>query len=147
MPRANYLYLQHNVWKAFIWISYVSHSLKCWASLISFRRISKVHFIKLPTDFIANFILISCSYLTISLLFFRLLFSENAKYLGNKRTHSFCLIWPFKLHNNRFKQAIDHKKWWRIEQCRVSTYQTRKCRITLKRGNADLSSLLALQTT
>ena len=70
MPWANYLYLQHNLWKAFIWIAYVSHSLKCWGSLITCRRISKVNFIKLPTDFIANFILISFSYLTISLLFF-----------------------------------------------------------------------------
>jgi len=69
---------------------------------------------------------------------------ENAEYLQNAETRTSRIFFPFKVHNNRFKQAQDHKKRWRIEQCRASTYQTRKCGISPERGNAHLSSLLSL---
>jgi hypothetical protein len=69
---------------------------------------------------------------------------ENVEYLWNVGMHTCCLFWPFTLHNSRFKQALDHKKWWRIEQSRVSTYQTRKCRISLECRDAQLSYILAL---
>jgi hypothetical protein len=49
--------------------------------------------------------------------------TENVEYLWNEGARTSCLFFPFKLHNNRFKQALDHEKWWRIEQPRVSTYQ------------------------
>ena len=69
---------------------------------------------------------------------------ENAEYLQNAETRTSRIFFPFKVHNNRFEQAQDHKKRWRIEQCRVSTYQTRKCGISPERGNAHLSSLFSL---
>jgi hypothetical protein len=70
--------------------------------------------------------------------------TENAEYLWNTRTRTSRLSWPFILRNNRFKQALDHEKRWRIERPRPSTYQTRKCGISLERGNARLWSLLPL---
>ena len=69
---------------------------------------------------------------------------ENEEYRGNAGTRTCHLFWPFKLRNVRFKQALDHKEWWRIEQIRKSTYQNRKWEISFERGNADLSSLLSL---
>jgi hypothetical protein len=45
-----------------------------------------------------------------------------------------------------FKQALDHEKRWRIEQLRISTYQNRKCGISLEHANTHLSSLFALKT-
>ena len=70
--------------------------------------------------------------------------TENAEYLWNAGTRASRFFRPFKLHNTRFKQALDHEKRCRIEQPRVSTYQHRKCGLSLERGNARLSSLSAL---
>jgi hypothetical protein len=47
--------------------------------------------------------------------------TENAKYFWNAGTRTSRLFCPFKLHNNRIKQALHHKKQWRIEQPRIST--------------------------
>jgi hypothetical protein len=69
---------------------------------------------------------------------------ENEEYCGDAGMHACRLFWPFKLHNVRFKQALDHKGWWRIEQIRKSTYQNRKWEISFECKNADLSSLLSL---
>jgi len=41
--------------------------------------------------------------------------TENVKYLQNIKTRTYCLFGPFKQHHSRFKQAQDHRKWWRIE--------------------------------
>jgi hypothetical protein len=34
------------------------------------------------------------------------------------------LFWRFKLHNNKFKKALDPKKQWRIDLPRLSAHQT-----------------------
>jgi hypothetical protein len=52
-----------------------------------------------------------------------------------------------KQHNNRFKEALDHKKWCKIEQPRVSTYQNSKCEISPEDANARLSSFFPLKAT
>jgi hypothetical protein len=36
--------------------------------------------------------------------------TENAEYLWNTRTRTSRLFWPFKLRNNRFKQALEHER-------------------------------------
>jgi hypothetical protein len=36
--------------------------------------------------------------------------TENAEYLGNAGTRTSRLFFPLKQHNNRFKEALDHKK-------------------------------------
>jgi hypothetical protein len=36
---------------------------------------------------------------------------ENAKYLWNAGARTSRLHCPLQLHNNRFKQALDHMKW------------------------------------
>jgi len=41
--------------------------------------------------------------------------TEKVKYLQNMKTHTYCLFRPIKQHHSRFKQAQDHKKWWRID--------------------------------
>jgi len=45
------------------------------------------------------------------------------------------------------KQALDHKKQLKIDWPRVPAHQSRKCQISLERGDANLSSLLDLQMT
>ena len=40
---------------------------------------------------------------------------ENTEYLWNAETRTSRLFRPFKLHNNEFEQAIDHKKRCRID--------------------------------
>ena len=70
--------------------------------------------------------------------------TQNAKYLWNAEARTSRLFWPFKLHNVRFKKALDHKKRWRIEQFRVSTHQNIKCEISPERKHAHLSFLWAL---
>jgi hypothetical protein len=49
---------------------------------------------------------------------------ENAEYLWNARTRASRLFCPLKLHNTEFKQALDHKKRWRIELPRLPAPQT-----------------------
>ena len=56
--------------------------------------------------------------------------SEYVKYLQNTNARTSGLFGPFKRHYIRFKQAQDHEKQWRIEEARVSTPQTRICRIS-----------------
>jgi hypothetical protein len=62
--------------------------------------------------------------------------TENVEYLWNTQMHTSCLFSPMKL-----KQALDHKKQWKIEQHRVFTYQTKKCG---EHGNVQVLSILAL---
>jgi len=45
------------------------------------------------------------------------------------------------------KRALDHKKRLKIDWPRVPAHQSRKCQISLERGDMNLSSLLDLQTT
>jgi hypothetical protein len=68
----------------------------------------------------------------------------NEEYLWNLGTRSRYLFWPFKVHNSRFKQALDCRKWWRIEQLRESTYQNSIWEISFERGNTHLLSLFSL---
>jgi hypothetical protein len=49
---------------------------------------------------------------------------ENAEYFWNARTRASRLLWPLKLHNTELKQALDHKKRWRIELPRLPAHQT-----------------------
>jgi hypothetical protein len=63
----------------------------------------------------------------------------NEEYLWNAGMRSRYLFWPFKMHNNRFKQALDHEKRWRIEQLRESTYQNSIWGISFEQGNMHLS--------
>jgi hypothetical protein len=65
---------------------------------------------------------------------------ENVEYLQNAATQGPRFFWPFMLHNNEFKQALDHKKRWRIEQTKLSTYKNRKRGISPEHGNTWLSS-------
>jgi hypothetical protein len=71
----------------------------------------------------------------------------NEEYLWNAGTRSCYLFWPVKVHNSKFKQALDYAKRWRIEQLRESTYQNSIWGISFERGNAHLSSSFALQPT
>jgi len=45
------------------------------------------------------------------------------------------------------KPVFDHKKWWKFDWPRVPAHQNWKCKISLERRNAHLSSLCVLQTT